>query len=626
MRILLARGALIAGFLLSWVAPEPAGAAGVASPARAFSVEEEASPRSDRVLVVYHGDDAYGLRTRDHLVRSLEYGKTPHESWNVVADTELPELAPFGAVVLVTDRLDQLGVEEANRIRAYVAEGGGVVFFQPGWHPLLAQIVGRPGLFRPSYRPAEENGPVSLEGHLMPGAEGLTVPAAEYTSLRLGAGRLLGNEDVTVLATADSGRRPVSWIHEYGEGRVLYWNAPVMGETSRRGLIVQSIAAVQKRAIRPLANWGVVYLDDFPSPAPGTDVEPVASEFGHDVAEFYAERWVPDMRDLKHRFGLAYTSALVFSYDGSTSPPYRFDEWLMGTVRGEGDAVFYSPWISRQASRFSEVGLHGFNHQPLTVENWDSDEQMVRALRRARWRWRVDHIGSYPDTYVPPMNVIDSVGVRALERAFPDLRYIAGFHHGEFGRGQAREFGPEPWAASLYALPRNTSGYILTDGMKLSMLSLLHVAGAWGHFLHPDEVFPNAHRTETLRRSGVSIPEEGFRWRGAPEEDGLYYRFADWLSFVRTHYPWLRYMEAGQAARTMKSYQASTFTRSYREDRVIVHSSRPNTYFSVYARPDDELVDLDGGTMVHHGATSVFRYFVVRADRRKVEFRFIDES
>ena len=576
---------------------------------------------ADSVLLVYHSADVYGLLCHSHTIHVLRYTKMPHAAFDLARSSHLPDLEAYSAVLVATDRIRELSISDARRVAEYVAEGGGLAMLVPGWHPLLAKVFGRPAIFEPSYLPPDQEEPFMLHGLLLPGAEGLSLPALDFTSFDFSGVDAALEDDATVLASAGPDGRPLAWLHPYGEGRALFWNASLLGEKSFRGLVAQSLVAVQPRTVRPMANWAVVYLDDFPSPASPEKLDPIATEFDQAVAAFYAERWYPDIRRLADRYGVEYTSALVFSYGGSTAPPYRFEEWLMGRIIDDGRAVYYAPWISRRDAQFSEVGLHGYNHQPLLLKNWKTEEEMIRALKSARRRWKVDDIGPPPKTYVPPMNLIDSVGVRALSKAFPSINTIAGLHQGLFERGQDREFGPEPWNKNLYALPRNTSGYIMTGEMQLAMLSLLHVIGGWGHFIHPDDVFPNEDRYERLRSSGVDIPEEGFRWYGAPENDGLYYRFTEWLEFAKKHYPWVRYMKAQDAVHAMKRYQAMQFVSTSEGDQIIVEASLASSFFTVYSTHKEVLTGLEGGEVVHKGEAGLFTYYVVKSKQREVSFR-----
>ena len=570
------------------------------------------SPTSPTLLVLRHSGDATGERCFEQTRHVLDYAKIPYETTDLASSSTLPTLDDYRTVAVTTERLAALPIADARRLLQFVEEGGGLAVLTRGWHPILGPAFGHPTAFDPTFA-ALPNEQLQFHGRLMGGAENLTLDSLSLSMLDFeGTGSKL-DSTATVLASARRSRKPAAWHFSYGQGRTVFWNTAQLTGKSFRGAIIQSITAVQPYSVRSMANWGVIYLDDFPSPGPSVKMEPIASELGLTVAEFYATRWYPDMRHLAEEFGLRYTSTVVFSYNGSVTPPYHFQEWLNGRIATNGEVVHYSPWIARRDGQYSEMALHGYNHQPLRLANWPSLSHMTQALSSARARWRIDNIGPLPKTYVPPMNRIDSVGMQALTETFPSLNTVAGLYGGDFSLGQDREFGPDPWNNDLYALPRNTSGYFLTDVLRLSMVSQLEVLGTWGHFIHPDEVYPNADRLRSMRKLGVAIPEDGFRWYGEPTRNGMYYHFKEWLTFARSRYPWLRYRTAQEATSIMKSYEALSWRDSKEDGTIQLHTSQTPSFFIVQFRPGSSVSRITGGDLLHHTETELFEKFVIKA-------------
>lgn len=571
------------------------------------------SPNAPSLLLLSDADDAEGTRCTQEVRRTLAYAKWSYEHIDLAAGTPLPDLTPYRAVVVATARLDRLSSADARRLKQYVSDGGGLAVLSGGWHPLLGGLFGYPATFAPDVRslPDEQ---VVLHGHLMPGTDNLTIDSVWVSILDVEVDGASRPPSATILATAGRSGRPLAWLVPYGSGRTVFWNAGLLTQKAFRGLILQSISAVQPYTVRPMANWGALYLDDFPSPALSTPVEPIASELGLSPAAFYATHWYPDMRRLADEFGLTYTSTVIYSYDGAVTPPYRFAEWLMGRVAVPGDAVYYSPWIAQQDARHSEMALHGYNHQPLTLDRWTAGHFMRESLSAARHRWELESPAPLPTTYVPPMNEIDSTGVQALVNTFPSLTTIAGLHDGTYAFGQDREFGPEPWNKSLYALPRNTSGYILSDRLRLQMTSLMEVLGGWGHFVHPDEVFPNEDRYDSMRSMGIAIPETGFRWYGESARPGLYYRFRKLLTFAHTHYPWLRYGTAQDAATIMQAYEHLTWRWDAPTPGTLqVQTTQVPSFFVVYVSSETDIASLSGGALLQRTETPLLTKFVIQA-------------
>ena len=609
-------GVLVVLGLLLWGCTARPGNAPGATPSA------DVTPAPPSLLVLHHRDDPDGNQCFEQVQHTLDYAKLPYDTFDLGADTTLPALSSYRAVVAATEQLGALSVPDARRLLQFVEEGGGLAVLFRGWHPILGPAFGHAAAFDPQYT-VEEPEQLRLHGHLMPGAEDLTLDSLSLSMLDFAATGSSLDSSATVLATARASGRPVAWTRSHGQGRALFWNATLLGGKAFRGALLQSIAAVQPYAVRPMANAGTMYLDDFPSPGVATKMEPIASEMGLSAAAFYATRWYPDMRRLADTFGLKYTSTVIFAYNGDVTPPYRFTEWLSARVATGGDVVYYSPWIAQQDGDFSEMALHGYNHQPLRVENWPSQDHMTTALQTARARWQTEGFAPMPRTYVPPMNRIDSTGMQALLEAFPTLNTVAGLYGGEYDLGQDREFGPEPWTDSLYALPRNTSGYIFSDPLRLSMISLMEVLGVWGHFIHPDEVYPNEDRYESMRDLGIIIPEGGFQWYGEPEQNGLYYQFKDWLSFAQRQYPWLRYLTAQETRAALQAYDDLSWRWERQERTLQIQASQHPSYFVVTTPPNTRSPILEGGTLLQRTETTLLTKFVVRATAPHITLQFV---
>ena len=557
----------------------------------------------------------------EHTQRTLAYAKLPYTSFDLAPGTPLPSLSSYRAVVVTTERLGALSVPDARRLLQFVEDGGGLAVLLRGWHPILGPAFGHPAAFDPPFTVLNPT-QIKFHGHLMAGAEGLTLDSMSLSMYDFATTGSPLDSTATVLATAPPSNRPVAWIRRHGQGRALFWNATLLGTKPFRGALLQSIAAVQSVTARPIANSGTMYLDDFPSPGVATKMEPIASELGLSAAEFYATRWYPDMRRLADTFGLTYTSTVIFAYNGVVTPPYSFTEWFTGRVATGGQVVYYSPWIAHQDAAHSEMALHGYNHQSLRLANWPSQQNMTEALEAARGRWETEGFAPLPTTYVPPMNQIDSTGMEALLDAFPTLNTVAGLYDGAFALGQDREFGPDPWNDALYALPRNTSGYIFSDRSRLAMVSLMNVLGVWGHFIHPDEVYPNEDRYESMRTLGISVPEDGFRWYGEPARDGFYYQFKQWLAFADQRYPWLRYMTAQEARRTLQAYDALSWRADSEDHTLRIQTSQTPSFFVVTAPHDTPSPALHGGELLQRTETALLTTFVVRATARDLTLQF----
>lgn len=572
-------------------------------------------PMAPEVLLLVDESDPFAGRVAEQSRFALRRARVPFAEHDLAAP--LPHLRGFRAVLTAAERLDALGAADTDRLRAFVEAGGGLGVLYRGRSDRLDPFLGLPS--EPYGFAPEVEGALVMTAPLMPGGENLRIATSGASAYDVPLAE--GCEALAVLQDAEARTlAPAGWTCARGEGRVAFWNVALLGGKAFRGHLLQTLALVHPAHVRPVARWGVVFLDDFPAPASNAQLEPVWSQSSQTPAEYYAHTWYPDMVELAERTGLRYTSTVIYAYDGRIRPPFRFAEWLGGRVEVNGGAVPFSPWIAGVDAQRSEHALHGYNHQSLRLQTWGDKAPMVEALMTARRRWEIEGFSPLPRTYVPPMNYIDSVGVAALREAFPETRTIAGLYTGEFEMGEGREYGPEPWAPELYALPRNTAGYILTDAERLKMLSVLHTIGVWNHFVHPDEVYPNDDREEVYREEGLPSPTE-IGWSG-----GLLPAFERWVAFVQEHYPWLEFATADEAATRMRAFDALETswaeTRERGRRRLDVSASQARQTFYTWTSPDEAVLRVDGARVVSQWEGTHLRQVVIEADGPQFSITF----
>ncbi|MEO0559764.1 MAG: DUF2194 domain-containing protein [Bacteroidota bacterium] len=577
----------------------------------------EVPSMAPEVLVVVDGADPYALGVLNQTERALETARIPFRVHDVATRPRLPDLEVHRAVVSIAERLQVLPEESASRLEAFVESGGGLVVAYRGWSPRLASFLGMASQAEIAFdTPAQS---LTFLAALMPGGEALKLENQGLSSLAVST-----QPECDAIATRGENQRPTIWLCPRGEGRVVYWNAALLANKPYRGFLLQSLAAVYPDHVRPVANWGVIHLDDFPSPASNGQVAPIWTESKQTPAQFYAESWYPDMRRLADRYGLSYSSSLIFAYNDRTRPPFPMNEWLAGQITVDGDVTPYSPWMTIESAHRDEVGLHGYNHQSLLRRVWGTERAMTEALQAARDRWAYEGFAPMPRTYVPPMNQIDSLGVAALHKVFPEIESIAGLYVGDFELGQNREYGPEPWNPEIYALPRTTAGFILTDRQRVLMLSVLQTIGAWNHFVHPDEVFANPARAANYELMGLPPPGE-IGWYGE-DERGFYPRFEAWVQFVRRHYPWLEFVPASEATQRMRQFDALdlAWERGHDETgrRLTLHVSQAGQVVTTWARPGETLLSASGADVLHTWEGPFVTQFVLRMSGTRAALSF----
>ena len=390
-----------------------------------------------------------------------------------------------------------------------------------------------------------------------------------------------------------------------------------------RGFITRSIAAVKPATAVVIANIGLFDIDDYPNSSSNEKLEPIKSEFDMTVSEFYTLQWYPDMLKLAKQFGLKYTSVVVFNYNGQTSPPYQFFEWLHGEIKLGGKKIRSSLFAAQNLTDVTELGLHGYNHQPLTMENWKTTANMKLALSEGRKRWKIDNLGEFPFSYIPPLNIYDSTGVNVLQQVFPSIKEVGALYLGHFEEGQFREYGPEPWNKNLYVIPRNTSGYILTDFYKRSMISLLTANGIWSHFIHPDDVYPLGERYEKEELDELGI--KSLSWYGEADNKGLYFFMVDWLKFVKQHYPWLNHKTRKEAYNVMQNYDKTKIGAKNNGNILNLEINVVPSYFALYLRENNKILNYSGCEVVHSYKSEIGEHYIIKATNTSMRLQFFNK-
>ncbi|WP_299322379.1 DUF2194 domain-containing protein [Parasphingopyxis sp.] len=542
----------------------------------------ENAPKAQRILFVQNGQDEAAAELAANAAKALDEARLDHERVDISDALHLPSLEHFSSVLLCVTKLEELGLQGITDLADYAAEGGGVVFPHRIWHRRLHDLAGfeeRPTPPRfAATEPTTEG--LRITGAVLPLFDGVELDREQLAGHR--PLDLTPRDNVEIFAVSEEDY-PLAWLHRLGNGRVIYWNSKMLEQKRLRGLIVQSVLAVQPVAIWPIANVGVIQIDDFPAPLWHEDMGPVLDQYPDlNATQFYGDIWHPDMLDLADRYGLTYSYFTIFNYNDRTSSPFPFDEWTYQTTHIAGTEVPATPHAAAIASNAGELALHGYNHMSLLNEIWSSQAMMEQALGDAAGRWDADDLGPLPVSYVPPNNEYDRTGIAALSSALPSVASISGSYlHGEFERGGQREFGPEPWNEKLFCLPRATSGYEYSADMQFDALSQIGVAGIWTHFTHADDVFdmpPDGEEDPYCRN-----PKRR-RWRGKVSTNGgnhgLLDEFERWIADFKRRFPWLRYATTRAACRLVEDHLRSDWAAFIGAEEIRVRSE-PGSWFQI---------------------------------------------
>jgi len=485
-----------------------------------------------------------------------------------------PDLSLYSTIILSIDANIPISNGEATRITEFVKNGGGLIINRPYYHKTLAPIIGaKDNLQRSKLIACNES--VEFVSEFVPGVKGLSDSTPhQYIPLEV--------KGVHIIAKLTTGQS-AAWIKKTRNGRVVYFNSTFFCQFRTYGFLIEAILRAHNFSVRSVINIGLMHIDDFPAPAIQKTLEPIKSEYGLTVIDFYNQIWLPDILKLADDHDITYTFFAVFTYNDRKQEPFDCNEWD-NTILLETNSKFTVESSQAIFRANHEIGLHGYNHQDFTLDNWESTQQMRKALRSAMQKWDDEKLGPYPNTYAPPNNVYDYSTVDIIHSELPSITSICGEYFGHSVRKVSTSgYNYESSNHNLLSIPRTTSGYTMNTIERLNMLSVLSSAGIWGHFIHPDDIFdlPDEKKEHPDPSCYFRNPtHKNWRSNTSKTNSGLYQDFKLWIEYSKEHYPWLRFMSTKEASKVMKHHLqlAPEFTK---HDKGLTISNNGESYYEL---------------------------------------------
>ncbi|QAV32534.1 hypothetical protein SAMN04488510_11740 [Fervidobacterium changbaicum] len=323
----------------------------------------------------------------------------------------------------------------------------------------------------------------------------------------------------TLLVTSSQGGGLV-WKIVSGLGQIIYYPIDLVRK-ELRGLLIQSVLSQVPFSIQPIVNSWSMHLDDFPLPAYNRKLDILTREFG-DITDndFYYNIWWPSMKQLAAELGIKYTTFFVANYNAAITWPFSFQEY----ANTPQQLLALKELIN---SNF-EIGIHGYNHIPLTSERWKA-EQLDLALSIFKIFLKNTLGETYvPYAYVAPDNIIDAFGVERLLKTFPSLKIVGTTYRGS---GTLSEF--EILFDKVVVVPRTTYGYYPKEKLIANSVLSLMMLGTYQYFLHPDDLFSNDRNPEKKT------------WAD------MYESLRSFLLTMKQYYPFLRNQWASESGDTI---------------------------------------------------------------------------
>ena len=204
---------------------------------------------------------------------------------------------------------------------------------------------------------------------------------------------------------------------------------PVLKQTIKSflvGINAASISLLEDCFAYPVINGSTFYIDDFPSPVPEGDGKYITRDYNLSISNFYSQVWWNDIYDFGKEYGIRYTGLVIEEYS----------DVVKGTFERNEDIERYLYFGNMLLQSGGEIGIHGYNHMPLVLQNFDYKnlyDEYVQWSDVGDIRNAVNEVigftkGLFPDeqvqVYVPPSNILSKEGRGVLNDSGIEIKEI----------------------------------------------------------------------------------------------------------------------------------------------------------------------------------------------------------
>lgn len=289
------------------------------------------------------------------------------------------------------------------------------------------------------------------------------------------------------ISTADDNKVPLIWENSIGSGKVIVCNADLFDAKADRGIIAATYCKFYPAFVYPVINAAVYCIDDCPAPAPAGYDDNVLSQYGYTVDDYIANVWMPAMMKIAEDYDIRFTTFTIQSYDDDVDGPFENEDNIKS-------AKYYASLI---LSTGGEIGIHGYNHQPLVLEGFEYDEENEGYVVWPSVKKIIESIETvikytegladdlYVQAYIAPSNVICEEALHEIQANFEDLRIYAGVYIGTPDQ-MVQEFTVLE-NGTVYC-PRLTADMQMEDSEWWLQINELNYHYVESNFIHPDDI------------------------------------------------------------------------------------------------------------------------------------------
>lgn len=499
----------------------------------------------ERFVIVYDAESVNSLFLRRSIEKTAKYLKKDVVAIEAKAYTSQKQ--NYDGIILALENLDQ--VKNMDSIRDYVRQGGSVYFmFRPTPGVAFNQMYQEMGFSRVDGI-ADVSG-IKMNTNLLIGGKGFELNDDDYkTSAVMGA-----LNPGALIHMSSQGGVPLLWEYNFGKGKYIVYNGSSLSDKVNRGVMTAMLGLGKEIYVYPTVGIKVIFIDDFPAPIPEGRQDKIYKEFQLTSPQFYRQVWWPDMLATAQKYNIRYTGLIIETYNDKVVPPFEPDKDTLD----HNNLIIYGRELLKSGG---ELGIHGYNHQPLAPKGyqqeelsynaWTSQDDMVRSLQELK-RY-VQNV--YPDynlkVYVPPSNILSPEGKEAVMQAFPDLKVFASLYTA--GREESKAYIQEFTRNDngVVEMPRISSDYIRSDNTDWVILNTINSIGIFTHFVHPDELF---------------YPESAeYSWKD------MHHDFESLMKEIQENYSWLRSSTASRGAEYMEDYFNLQYRMVQGQDKLTIY-------------------------------------------------------
>lgn len=387
----------------------------------------------------------------------------------------------------------------------------------------------------------------------------------------------------SIIHITDSNDLPLLWENDFGDGKVFYFNGSMFNEKSNRGILAAIFSSFNNIDIYPIMNTKINFIDDFPSPIPDGTSEEIYEEYGLSIRRFYKEVWWPDMLKSASSNNMKYTGVFIGTYDDET---YNLSKSNIDIENND-----FNYYARELLSVNGELGVHGYNHQPLVLYDlkdkslgykaWKDKEAMIEGVRRLV-EFSKEHLKNYNlNVYVPPSNITSKEGIEVVRECVDGLKIVsASYDAGEESESYIQEV--EIDENGVYNLPRLTYEFEYTEESKWDIIGGVNLMGYISHFVHPDDIL------DVNRNNGKTWTELGEEYFSMNKD--IYYK-----------YPWITATTATEAAKKLEVYQNTKIYIEKDEKYINLYCDNYTDEVSLILKTDKGIGKLENCTVTKIG-------------------------